>query len=56
MELNTPQRMSETVSLRLTHDERAALEHLAQREERTISNYVRRQLRSHLEQETGEHK
>ena len=53
MELNVPQKMTETVSLRLTHDERATLEHLANREERTISNYVRKHLRTHLEQEKG---
>ncbi|MCX6543798.1 MAG: hypothetical protein NTV05_05220 [Acidobacteria bacterium] len=43
--------MTETVSLRLTHLERVALEQLAAREERTVSNYVRKHLRSHLEQE-----
>jgi hypothetical protein len=45
--------MTETVSVRLTQDERAALEHLADREERTVSNYVRKHLRSRLEQEKG---
>lgn len=56
MELNAPEKMTDTVSLRLTHDERLALEDLANREERTVSNYVRKTLRSHLEQERGEHR
>ena len=45
--------MTDTVSVRLTHDERLALEHVADREARTISNYVRKHLRSHLEQQKG---
>lgn len=42
------------MSVRLTHDERVALEHLADREERTVSNYLRKHLRSRLEQENGQ--
>jgi predicted DNA-binding protein len=53
MELNKSQPMTETVSLRLTSAERVVLEQLAAREERTISNYVRKHLRSHLEQRKG---
>jgi hypothetical protein len=57
MKLNTehppteivPPLMSETVSVRLTQDERVALEQLAHREERSVSNYLRKQLRSVLE-------
>jgi len=45
--------MTEIVSVRLAHDERIALEDLATREERTVSNYVRKQLRRHLEQQKG---
>ena len=45
--------MTETLSVRLTQDERVVLEQLAAREERTISNYVRKHLRSRLEQERG---
>ena len=45
--------MTETVSVRLTEDERLALERLANRENRTVSNYVRKHLRSRLEQERG---
>lgn len=37
--------MTETLSVRLTQEEREALEKLAEREERTISNYVRKHLR-----------
>ena len=49
-----PPLMTETLSIRLTQDERVALGHLATREEQTVSNYVRKHLRSHLEQERGE--
>jgi predicted transcriptional regulator len=57
MKLNTehppteilPPLMTETVSVRLTQDERVALEQLANREERSVSNYLRKQLRSVLE-------
>ena len=57
MKLNTehppteivPPLMTETVSVRLTQNERLALEHLANREERSVSNYLRKQLRSVLE-------
>ncbi len=49
MELITPEKMTDTVSLRLTHQERVALEQLAALEERTVSNYLRKQLRTHLE-------
>ena len=48
-----PPLMTGTLSVRLTQDERLALEQLANREERTVSNYVRKHLRSHLEQERG---
>jgi ribosomal protein L31E len=53
MEQNTPEKMTETASLRLTRQERVALEERANREERTISNYIRKHLRTHLEQEKG---
>jgi predicted DNA-binding protein len=56
MELNTPEKMTDTVSVRLTHEERVALEQLANREERTVSNYLRKHLRSCLEQEKGTHR
>jgi len=60
MKLNTehppaeivPSLMTETVSVRLTLDERSALEQLASREERSVSNYLRKQLRSVLERKT----
>jgi hypothetical protein len=45
--------MTETVSVRLTPDERVALEQLANGEERTVSNYLRKHLRNHLEQQKG---
>jgi len=48
--------MTETVSVRLTQDERLTLERLANREERTVSNYVRKHLRNRLEQEKGTHR
>jgi Arc/MetJ-type ribon-helix-helix transcriptional regulator len=57
MKLNTehppteivPPLMTETVSVRLTPNERLALEQLASGEERSVSNYLRKQLRSVLE-------
>jgi predicted DNA-binding protein len=49
MEPNKWQPMTETVSVRLTQDERTTLERLASAEERTVSNYVRKHLRNHLE-------
>jgi uncharacterized protein (DUF1778 family) len=45
--------MTDTVSVRLTHDERAAFERFAAVEERTLSNYIRKQLRTHLERKKG---
>jgi len=53
---NEPPIMTETVSVRLTQDERLTLERLANREERTVSNYVRKHLRNRLEQEKGTHR
>jgi predicted DNA-binding protein len=54
MELNAPEeRMTDTVSVRLTRQERVALEELASREERTVSNYLRKYLRSCLDQPKG---
>ena len=60
MKLNTehppteivPPLMTETVSVRLTQHERSALEQLASQEERSVSNYLRKQLRSVLERKT----
>lgn len=48
-----PPLMTEIVSLRLTQDERVALERLASREERTVSNYLRKQLRTVLAMKEG---
>ena len=45
--------MTATVSVRLTQDQRLALEDRASREQRTVSNYVRKHLRTHLEQQRG---
>jgi Arc/MetJ-type ribon-helix-helix transcriptional regulator len=51
-EIVPPLLMTETVSVRLTQHERSALEQLANREERSVSNYLRKQLRSFLERKT----
>jgi hypothetical protein len=40
--------LTHTLSIRLTDDERAALEQRAARESRTLSNLVRKFLREHL--------
>lgn len=48
-----PPLMTETVSVRVTNDERAALKHLADREERSVSNYLRKHLRDILARSQG---
>ena len=55
MEQKTAETMPSTISVRLTNEERNVLARLASRDERTVSNYVRKHLRTNLDQERGAH-
>jgi len=48
MNTTTPDTMTSTISVRLTDKERRTLEQRADEEARTVSNYVRKQLRNVL--------
>ena len=51
MNTTTPDMMTSTISVRLTDEERRTLEQRAGEEARTVSNYVRKQLRDVLTKE-----
>ena len=51
MKTTTPDTMTSTISVRLTDDERRTLEQRADQEARTVSNYVRKELRNVLSKE-----
>jgi uncharacterized protein (DUF1778 family) len=52
MNPKTPDPMlTSTISVRLTEDERRTLEQRADQDDRSVSNYVRKQLRNALTQE-----
>ena len=51
MNTTTPDTMTSTISVRLTDDERRTLEQRAGLELRTVSNYVRKELRNVLSKE-----
>jgi uncharacterized protein (DUF1778 family) len=56
MKTNPAQHLTTTISVRITAEERWALETRASGEERTVSNFVRRRLRDALlppEEDTG---
>ena len=50
MNTTTPDTMTSTISVRVTDAERRTLEQRADQEARTVSNYVRKQLRTALTQ------
>jgi uncharacterized protein (DUF1778 family) len=53
MKSPNPEFLTSTISVRLTDDERRLLEHGANQEHRTVSNFVRKQLRSHPSLDLG---